>query len=53
MDYTIYIVLAVLGIIFFMSKGFSRKKTKDRKSRRFMEGYRKEDGTKTKDDKES
>ncbi|MFD2791391.1 hypothetical protein KCTC52924_02498 [Arenibacter antarcticus] len=50
MDYTIYIVLAVLGLVFFMSQGLTRKKKKNRKSKSFMEGYSKED---RKNDKES
>jgi len=49
MDYIIYIVLGVLGVIFFVAKGFSRGKSKDRKSRKFMEGYKRGDSSKQKE----
>lgn len=50
MDYTIYIILGALAILYFMTKGMNRKKTRDRKSRSFMDGYKKEKrGVPTKD----
>ncbi|MEG3657102.1 hypothetical protein V5097_06790 [Arenibacter palladensis] len=49
MDYIIYIVLAVLGVIFFVAQGFTKRRTRDRKSRRFMEDYKREDRSKSDD----
>ncbi|RAJ15603.1 hypothetical protein [Arenibacter echinorum] len=49
MDYIIYIVLAVLGVIFFVAQGFTKRKSRDRKSRKFMEDYKREDRNKSKD----
>jgi hypothetical protein len=49
MDYIVYIVLAVLGVIFFVAQGFTKRKSRDRKSRRFMEDYKREDRSKTND----
>lgn len=40
MDYTIYIVVIILGILFFMTRGMNRSKKNERKSRRFMEDYK-------------
>ncbi|WP_157378179.1 hypothetical protein [Arenibacter latericius] len=53
MDYTIYIVLAALAIVFFMTQGMTRKKNKDRKSRKFMESYREENRNKSREEKEN
>lgn len=41
MDYTIYIILGALAIVYFMAKGMNRKKSRNRKSRSFMEDYKK------------
>lgn len=49
MDYIIYIVLAVLGVVFFVAQGFTKRRSRDRKSRKFMEDYKREDGSKSKD----
>ncbi|WP_192877972.1 MULTISPECIES: hypothetical protein [Arenibacter] len=49
MDYIIYIVLAVLGLIFLVTKGLTKRKSKDRKSRKFMEDYSRGDRNKPKD----
>lgn len=38
MDNTIFIILAVLLVIFFVSQGITKKRYKQRKSREFMEG---------------
>ncbi len=47
MDYTIYIALAILAILYFVFQGQNRKKKRDRKSRKFMEGHRMEDRNKS------
>jgi hypothetical protein len=49
MDYIIYIVLAVLGVVFFVAQGFGKRRSRDRKSRKFMEDYKREDRNKSKD----
>ena len=49
MDYIIYIVLAVLGVIFFVAQVFTKRRSRDRKSRKFMEDYKREDRNKSKD----
>lgn len=38
MDSTIFIILAVLLVIFFVTQGITKKRYKERKSREFMEG---------------
>ncbi|HLT51638.1 MAG TPA: hypothetical protein VKZ93_06755 [Arenibacter sp.] len=53
MDYTIYIILGFLVIVYFVTQGLNRKKSKARKSRDFMEGYKKGDSKKTTKDRES
>lgn len=35
---TIYIVLAVLGVVYFAAQAFTKKRWKERKNRKFMEG---------------
>ncbi|WP_181938123.1 MULTISPECIES: hypothetical protein [unclassified Arenibacter] len=47
MDYIIYIVLAVLGVVFFVAQGFTKRRSRDRKSRKFMEDYKREDNSKS------
>ena len=49
MDYIIYIVLAVLGVVFFVAQGFTKRRNRDRKSKKFMEDYKREDSNKPKD----
>ncbi|MDL5511421.1 hypothetical protein QSE00_06335 [Arenibacter sp. M-2] len=49
MDYVIYIVFAVLVVVFFVAQGFTKRKSRDRKSRKFMEDYKREDRSKSKD----
>ncbi|WP_202911957.1 hypothetical protein [Arenibacter aquaticus] len=49
MDYIIYIVLAILGVIYFIGQGFAKKKSRERKSRRFMEDYQKKESKETSD----
>ncbi|MCK0145060.1 hypothetical protein MWU78_05325 [Arenibacter sp. F26102] len=49
MDYIIYIVLAVLGVIFLVTQGFIKRKSRDRKSRKFMEDYKRKNKRKPKD----
>ncbi|WP_411031486.1 hypothetical protein [Spongiimicrobium sp. 3-5] len=39
MNYTIYILLAVFGLVFFVTLIKNRKNAKRRKSRKFMDGY--------------
>ncbi|WP_157943742.1 MULTISPECIES: hypothetical protein [Arenibacter] len=48
MDYIIYIVFAVLGVIFLVTQGFTRRKSRDMKSRKFMEDYKNEKRSKSK-----
>lgn len=43
MDNTIFIILAVLLVIFFVSQGITKKRYKQRKSREFMEGRRRKE----------
>lgn len=48
MDYTIYILLAVFGLVFIVNLITNRKRAKRRKSRKFMDGNGKEnDNNKT------
>lgn len=39
-NYTIYIVLGVVVIIYFFISVTNRRQSKSRKSRKFMEGYK-------------
>jgi len=43
MEYIVYILFVVLGIIFVASFLRKRKQDKRRKSRKFMDGYNKRD----------
>lgn len=42
MDYTIYIILAGLASIYFLTMGLNKKRSRERKSRGFMDEYRKD-----------
>jgi len=39
MDNTIFYVLGLVAVIYIALSAFNRKRTKERKSRKFMEGY--------------
>lgn len=43
MDYTLYIVLALLALIYFVVLFSNKQGRKKRKSRKFMEGKRRHD----------
>lgn len=53
MDYTIYIILGVLAIVYFVTQGLNRKKSKARKSRNFMDDHKKEGPKKMSGDREA
>ncbi|HUH46964.1 MAG TPA: hypothetical protein VLZ54_07425 [Arenibacter sp.] len=52
MDYTIYIILGALAVVYFLTKGMNRRSSKNRKSRKFMAGYKKDRHHRTKNDGE-
>jgi hypothetical protein len=43
MDHTIYYVLGAVAIVYVLLSAFNRKRTKERKSRKFMDGYERRD----------
>ncbi|MEN8790148.1 MAG: hypothetical protein ABF293_09345 [Flavobacteriaceae bacterium] len=43
MDITIYYLLAGLAVIYIAVRIYNRKESKRRKSRKFMEGYKRRD----------
>lgn len=39
MDNTIYYILGIVALIYIALSAFNRKRSKERKSRKFMDGY--------------
>jgi len=48
MDTTIYVALGVVAVIYIAVRIMSRKNSKDRKSRRFMEQHNRKENTHSK-----
>jgi hypothetical protein len=46
MDNTIYYILGALAVIFVLLSTFSKKRSRKRKERKFMDGYNRKDRNK-------